>query len=245
MKVAYCFLGHVRTYLQTYRNFFDNVFSQAPGDIFIHTWSETSNTHNSWWVNMERNKKFVDEASKPINTDEIVRIYKPKDMLVEHQRSLLPIPGWKFEHNPYCLKIAFESCRKSVNLAKKHGPYDRIFITRMDLNFINKLNPNEFLSNKLHVSPHSQFLNQGACSDIWEHGTQEQIDTVADFYWHIEEMAFMKPDKNVHTEFAYHRYLKQHHIPIAVSRLNFQVIRMFNQPALQFPPSYNYTGTAT
>jgi len=193
---------------------------------------------------MEGNNKLLEEARKPINQEEIIRIYKPKDMLVEHQRSVLPIPGWNRGHNPYCLKIAFESCRKSVNLAKKYGPYDRIFVCRMDLNYISKFDPWEYQSDRLYVSPHSQFLDQGACSDIWEHGTQDLIDKVADFYWHIDHDVFMNPDKNPHTEFIYHRYLKKLNIPISVSKLNFQVIRMFGMPLLQFNLSYRYLGTA-
>lgn len=245
MKLAYCFVGHVRTYKQTYQNFFRNVFSQAPGDIFIHTWSETSNVNNSWWVDMQGNRKFIEDARKPVNIQEIIDIYKPKEILVEPQRSLLPVPGWeKQKHDAYALKIIYESLRKSVNMAIKHGPYDRIFTQRMDMNCLTKFDPKELNSDRLFVAPHSQFLDMGACSDIWGHGTQRQMDIWANFYWRIEELVYFANNKSVHGELAFHRYLKSHNIPISVSKLNFQIIRMFGYPPLQFEPRYFYTGTA-
>ena len=62
MKLAICFMGHLRTYKQTYESFLENVLKPNLGDvmweeidIFIHTWDTFEKANFAWH---EQNKKM-------------------------------------------------------------------------------------------------------------------------------------------------------------------------------------------
>ena len=84
MKVAYIFRGHSRTWDKCYNNFFDNIFSVAPGDVFIHTWDTTNSIFASHWNGY---RPLNDEQLKVCNTlpdfNKIYHTYKPKTFIIE------------------------------------------------------------------------------------------------------------------------------------------------------------------
>lgn len=241
MRVAYCFVGHVRTYKHTHENFFKNVFSQMPGDIFIHTWDEMTGTTPAWWKT-QMNPTERDIASTKIDEKEIVSIYSPKNMLVETQRSLLPVP-WR-SHLPYpayTVKVVYESVLKAVNMAKNNDTYDRIFLTRMDINYLSKLDVNEFKSPKLFVPPMKFLLvDCKAASDLWIHGTQKDIITSANYFWEIEKRLFQCPDKDLFHEIIWHNYMRENGVQFAVSKMDFETVRMFGVPPKKWDKHYTY-----
>lgn len=187
---------------------------------------------------MSEEEKAV--ASKGVDLEDLKRIYRPKEILVEHQRSLLPVPARAHSPYPaYSVKVTYESMKKAFNMTLGEH-YDRVFMTRMDLRYTTKLNPKELSAPKLHVPPVKLLLwGHHAATDLWLHGTQEQIKTSTDYFWEIEQRFFKRTEIDYYHELAWHDYIREQKLPIAVSRLECEIVRLFGEPT-RFEPWFEY-----
>ena len=140
MKLAICFMGHLRTYKQTYESFLENVLKPnledvmwEKIDIFIHTWDTFEKANFAWH---EQNKKMDGVKITEQVICEVKQIYKPKKMLVE---TLMQDRGMHLSIER-SQKLALEY-EKEQNIS-----YDYIMVTRPDLYFHTPLILSSFIN---------------------------------------------------------------------------------------------------
>lgn len=121
MNVAYCLSGFLRNYKNN--NFFENMVSQVPGDVFIHTWDELI-------------------PGQPLDIKEVIDYYKPTGLMIENQQKFKTINELFYdpEHlqNYHCM---WRSISSSIDMAS--AGYDVIVRFRPDLLVTNKFNKTE------------------------------------------------------------------------------------------------------
>jgi len=237
MKIAYIFHGHSRTWKQCYQNFFDNIFSVLPGDIFIHTWDKVNaqtGSHWNGWKN-ETNTKLAEESSKLADIEGIAKAYNPKHMMVE------PDPGTDHLQKNYNkiisaphlgVKNMLHSCLKAFNTARQHGKYDRYFSTRMDINYLSKLDVTELQSPKLLVPKTAYDGTHPYIFDIWTIGSEEQLKIKTNFYNAIDQYWY-NITENFHSyiyEQALKTYYTDNNIETQTSQLKYCAPRIIGEP---------------
>jgi hypothetical protein len=228
MKIAYIFHGHSRTWKQCYENFFNNVYAVAPGDIFIHTWDRANPIVGApWngWGYLTGEKLKAASATPDISG--IFEAYKPKVLIVEQDK----LPDLSRYKNPneipsiapgcFGVKLMLESSRKAFEAMKSYGTYDRVFSTRLDLNYTSKLNINEVQSDKLVAA------RIGGAFDIWMMGTTEQMDIKTQYFNHVDAYWYNR-DINFHYEETLHEYLRDNNLgDFTASDISYTTPRIF------------------
>ena len=248
MKIAMCVCCHLRTYDRCHENLKRNVIApmQAAGhqvDVFLHTWDSRSNYSNkSWWSDPTKNTILHNLAIQPVTSELVKSIYNVKDFLIEHQPLNLPTPDMRTELDLVYVSRAYESANKALYLSKKHGNYDVTFLTRPDINYTTKIDVKELEYKCLMTPPHNYFLAKGGLSDVWLFGPTDIISKSLEMYWHFESIA-MGPDREVHFEDSWHKWILKSGITVGVSRLNFTIPRLIG-PDSQINFSYEYKGPA-
>ena len=226
MKIAYCFAGHARTWERCLASFFEHIYKVAPGDIFIHTWNNLGTQTPAYWNGFEG---ISEQATREqVDAFALSACYGAKAVLVEQERSIVPIPRFKeFSSNTWAhtCKTYYESRRKAFLLAEAHGPYDRIFSLRLDFKFLSSMKPEDLQNPNLLVAKHRGLIEMGAHTDAWAIGSQEQIDKLTQYYFHIDEYWFNK-DKHPHHELAWHEYLLDLGIIPEASSIRFSIPRL-------------------
>ena len=231
MKIAYIFHGHSRTWQQTHESFFENVFSVAPGDIFIHTWGDCINPKISapWngWTTLNENQLAISSTKPDLNG--IFQTYKPKIMIVEEDPgpdiTLLPEEFRSDLRSPgnVGVKNMLRSARTIFEAATKYKKYDKIFNTRLDIKYNSKLTEIEILSDKLLSPPSFGHI------ELWMFGTTEQIDKKTNFVNHIDKYWYHNPQYlEVAYELTFITYMLDQGIPVnSASNLQYEIIRPF------------------
>lgn len=219
MKIAYCFCGHMRTWEKCVSAWRDNVFSRAPGDIFIHTWNTRTQPHGSWW-------NPGGSPHEPLSRQEIQRIletYKPTGYLIEptmapaKMPSDIPSRGLFFD----TVRIAYESNKRAYAQAKAHGPYDRYFMLRPDIRFTSPLDPSELLYESLHLSRHDDLLRQGWLYDLFWIGPGDLVESTQ--RWG-SEIGCAKL-KTHYQEEGFTDFIRREKIPVRLSSLRYEIVR--------------------
>lgn len=227
MKVAYMFSGHARTWNQTYENFFTNIFSVAPGDIFIHTWNITSPIAGSHWNGYSNlTNEQLEIATKPIDINGLYEAYKPKMLIVEHD----PGPNLSLLHEGLRnqesaahtgVQNFLNGTRKIFEHMVKYDNYDRVFHLRPDLNFTTKLDINELNSGKYYTP------NFGAW-DLWGFGTVDHFDIKTNFCHYTDKYWYSPgPSPNHNYETALLNYITDKGMVKHISKLKSETIRPF------------------
>jgi hypothetical protein len=234
-KVAYLFHGHCRTWKECHKSFFENVFSQLPGDIFIHTWDTTDSTYGSYWSKTAYYEKFKDEslkiASETPDFQGIYKAYKPKVLLIEPNRDpdfnilkILNSQAINIKPSHLGVKNMLYQSKKLFDLANNYKEYDYFFSTRMDLLYTNTITEEE----KSYMFQKNTLTCPYRSSDIWMFGDRNSIDIKTNFYSHIEEYWF-KRKLNFYEdtyESALFEYLKENKIFHRASDLKSQFVRL-------------------
>jgi hypothetical protein len=234
MKVAYIFHGHARTWQQTYSSFFLNVFQQAPGDIFIHTWGDKINpaigSHWNGWGDLNEEQLAI--SNTPVDLSSIFQIYKPKIMIAETDpgidnywhlvpESVKDDIGTKAKLG---VKNMLNGSRKIFEAAINYGTYDYIFQSRMDILYTTPLDITEFTTVGVRKC-------QGLANDIWMFGSVDHFNIKTNYYKHINDYWLKNEGSQsiVHTSYEDHlrRYLTDNGVPMLDSNLQFQTIRLF------------------
>jgi hypothetical protein len=221
MKVAYIFRGHSRTWDKCYHNFFKNVFSVAPGDIFIHTWDATNSIFGSHWNGFKPlNESQIKISNTLPNFNEIYNVYKPKILIIE------PDKCKNIKNKPdniasmIGLQYMLYSSKKMYNEVINYDNYDFIFETRLDLNYTSKLDLNEFNLKDLYCPIEHNIM------DFWFSGSVNNMKIKIDFYDNIHEYWYNK-NCSINYEVALENYLKDRGISWAKSSLMFNAPRLF------------------
>jgi hypothetical protein len=192
MNIAYIFHGHSRTWNHCYDQFFENVFSVCPGDIFIHTWDRVNSTAGSHWNGWTEELPKSDISSEVIDLSGIIKAYKPIDIIIEKDKGLQHhkknLPHISLPH--LGVKNMLDSCLKVFNMAKQHKKYDKFFSTRMDIRYLTKFDKNELLSDELIIGKTGYDNKLPLTFDIWSIGSEKQIETKTNYinyinnYWY-------------------------------------------------------------
>ena len=231
MRIAYLFCGHSRTWERCYNDFFNNVFSQAPGDIYIHTWDRVSCKTGSYWNGwLDLTGENLALATKLADVELIKRTYNPTKMVVEPDQPIddnQTSSDIKYRAN-LGVKIVLSSARKVFEMARDNGPYDRMFLTRLDIQYTNKFDTSELYSDKLICSRNDHLIEQGATSDLWMVGSQDQIDIRTQYLNRIDDYWYNIPDYNHHAPELYlSKYLRDSGIQYQASTLMCNIPRIF------------------
>lgn len=239
MNIAYLFHGHSRTWNHCYQSFFDNVYSVAPGDIYIHTWDRMNSKFGSYW---NHNWSFLDEekekiSAQTIDLDGIKKAYNPKHIVVETDGGL-EIPFREYPqlrdsiNNPSSISPAhvgvynmFKSQYNVFKLAESLGNYDKYFSCRLDLMFLNKLNKEELEEGSLMFPPS---LGERTVFDIFSFGPANIMKVKADFYHHIWDRWYSKGNLfSYGIEDAVTGYYIDNGIKMKPSALSYNIKRLF------------------
>jgi len=237
MKIAYIFHGHSRTWKQCYQNFFDNIFSVLPGDIFIHTWDKVNAQSGSHWNGWETqvSGSLAEESSKMTDVEAIVKAYNPKRMIVEPDKGTDHLKEKYVKNIPTShlgVKNMLESCLKVFNTAKEYGKYDKYFSTRLDINYLSKLNVAELQTSKLLIPKTAYDKTHPYIFDIWTIGSEEQLKTKTNFFNAVDNYWYNATD-NFHSyiyEQALKVYYNDNNIETQTSQLNYCAPRIIGEP---------------
>lgn len=242
MKIAYLFHGHSRTWNHCYQSFFDNVYSLAPGDIYIHTWNRANSRFGSHWNNWTPlNEEHERLSSQQIDLLGIKNTYNPKDIIVEEDPGLVSA----LKKYPNLVHInstpahvgvynMFESQKKVFELSEKYGEYDRYFSTRLDIEFKNKLNIVDLdYDNLLMVPPTFEdgtfdHPDMTMVFDIYAFASRNIMKTRSQFCDHIWDYWYSKNNLSGYwVEHAVTQYYRDNGIKAKPTNLNFDIKRLF------------------
>lgn len=237
MKIAYIFHGHSRTWEQCYQNFFDNVYSVAPGDIFIHTWDRINAKSGSHWNGWEDQTQGVleEKSSKTIDFEGIKKSYNPKHIIVETDRGTDYLKSRYNKHIPNShlgVKNMLESSLKAFEMARQYEKYDKYFSTRLDINYLSKLDINELNSSNLLIPKTAYDGKYPYIFDIWTAGSEEQLETKTNFYNAIDDYWYNYTD-NFHAyiyECALKQYYNDNKIQTQTSEIKYCAPRIIGEP---------------
>ena len=225
IKTAYIFHGHVRKWETCHQNFFDNVFSVLPGDIFIHTWDTINPGFGSWWshyADFTEEEKAI--ANQTPDFNEIHKIYKPKVLLIEEDKGKNLTNMTNYEKSSIGTQYMLEGSRKIFEIACNYSDYDIFFSTRMDLNYTTKLNISEYEDGAI-MSP-----NPSLPYDVWMYGNKELMDIKTKYANHIKQYWFEPGISSLGDcgyETALGNYLKDNNVKIKKSDLQWKSVRIF------------------
>jgi hypothetical protein len=197
----------------------------APGDIFIHTWDTASQTDSSYWNNYLGIERSL--AERRADIDGIIKAYSPKQILVEPSRSNLKIPGFTGERShDFGCKVMYESRRKAFEMADSSGQYDRIFSTRLDIEYLAPLPPGELLSKNVVTARHGGLIRAGSHTDLWYHSTHKDMDALTMYYFYIDHFWFTNPNKKPFHELNWTDYTTSKKLVIEPSAIKFRIPRV-------------------
>lgn len=239
MKIAYLFHGHSRTWKECYESFFDNVFSVAPGDIYIHTWDRINSKMGSWWNGnfgpLHEHHEII--SSEKIDLDGIIHAYNPKGIMVEQDKGIdLPLREYpqlaQVESSPAHLAVynMFKSQNSVFNMAKKIDTYDRYFSCRPDLFFKNRLDVDELYENEEYIIVPPTLGDPSVGSnifDIFAIGSYRNMEIRANTYRHLWDYWYSKNVFHVVLEPAVTNYYRDNGIKFKSSNLLYEIKRLF------------------
>jgi hypothetical protein len=223
MKVAYIFRGHSRTWYKCHENFFKNVFSIVPGDIFIHTWDATNSIFGSHWNGFNPlNKEQLEISNAVPNFNDIYNIYKPKVFIIESDKC----KNIKNQSNLISCHLGLlhmlDGSKKICEEAINYDNYDYIFETRLDINYTSKLDLTEFNSKNL-VCP----IEDGMLFDFWMFGSTDNMKIKINFFNNVKSYWYDKNPELICYEHALENYLKDNNLPYIKSSLQYHAPRLF------------------
>lgn len=231
MKLAYLFHGHSRTWKQCYQNFFDNLYSVAPGDIYIHTWNTTNQLLGSWWTgdwdNLSPEAFKISETL--IDLQDIYNTYNPKIFIVQKNKEIDLNDSRLLSGTIYKahlgVKFMLESGRAIFEAASSQDNYDKFISTRLDINFTTKLSLEELNSDELIVE---SYVPQTSFRDLIIIGSKKQLDIKTNFVKHVDEHWHNHQNGPIHYpyESALYNYLAPH-TTFKSTTLQFNVPRCF------------------
>lgn len=241
MKIAYLFSGHSRTWELCHESFFENIYNVCPGDIFIHIWDRVNCYTSSWWNgwNEQLPKHLLSLSSVAPDFNKIRQMYKPIDMIIDQDPSWeTPQHQWakeKYAHHyrinhpqansRFGAKYILYAFKKIFDVAKQYDNYDRMFCSRIDIQFKSKLNLEELNRSELILS-RTKFSSPSFRQDIFFHGSVNHVDIRSKLYDHIDQYWYNQDFIKMEFEHALTNYLKDYNVPCDESDIKFVIPRI-------------------
>lgn len=231
-KIAYIFHGHARTWESCYSSFFENIFSENPGDIFIHTWNKLNTQIGQHWAKYQN---LTDEqialSNSLVDIEKIKEVYKPVQIFVE------PDPGITLSESDdnqkkaaHGVKNMLYGSRKAFEYAKNHNKYDIFFSLRLDILWESKLvDIDSFDTNTLWCPILQWAGGQRRAWDVFMFGTQEQIDIKTQYLYNIDKYWFndnTNPENTLYED-ALTNYLTDNKINYNDPNITWRLNRLF------------------
>lgn len=231
MNVAYIFHGHTRTWKDCHENFFKNVYSVKPGDIYIHTWDRTNSKVGSHWNGWQTklDESLEELSSKIIDIKEIMSVYKPVHFIIETDPGIDHLQSiYNFNHHTahLALKNYLNGQLKIFNTINDLGKkYDKYFFVRFDVDFLEKMEEDEFYSEELLVpmipSGHGKLV-----FDIWKLGTFEQCKVVTNYAEQIDDWWYKQFNPDNFYELVLTQYYANNNVKLRESKTLFELRRL-------------------
>jgi hypothetical protein len=238
MKIAYLFHGHSRTWKECYQSFFENVYSQAPGDIYIHTWDRINSKCGSFWNSFGEEAENI--SSQITNIEDIKKAYNPKDMIMQIDTGLeVPLNLFSNLSNIHASEAhiavynMFRSQRSVFKLTENYGIYDRYFSCRLDLFFTNKFNIEELKYDNCLTAPNiihnGHYIDiNNMVFDIFSFGSKDIMEMKSKFCYSIYDYWYSKGHLyDYWIEKAVTQYYRDNNIEIKPSSLQYDIKRLF------------------
>jgi len=164
MRIAYCLAGYLRSYKNN--NFFENLVSQMPGDVFIHTWNEII-------------------PGVPLNIEDAINFYRPAGIMIEDQfkfKQSQSLFGYDTEIQNY--NCMWRSISESIKMANH---YDVIVRFRADMTVDSPFFKSEVIDvfnnkNKLYVGMSDDCYHAGILTDNFAIGSKQVMFRYAQHY---------------------------------------------------------------
>lgn len=225
MKIAYIFSGHARTWEQCYQSFFENVYEDNPGDIFIHTWNKTNSHFGSHWNNMRLTEEQLKIADQDIDINGIMKAFNPKKILVEKDPSLSVNKSdtTQVNGNHFC-NFLLKSSKSAFSMMKTYADYDYVFHSRLDVKHTSKINLNTLDTSCFHIT--NICSNPNKAYDFCSFGSVYNMDVKTNFVdRHSEYIDDMFA--NSAYELGLYRYLTDNQIRVCKLSIDFYPVRLF------------------
>jgi hypothetical protein len=227
MNIAYLFSGHSRTWAYCYKQFFENIYKHAPGDIFIHTWDCVNSGFGAHWNTWSEELKQI--SSQKIDINGIVKAYSPIQCTIEKDIGLdYWLQKYPNIHPPYLgIKNLLYSQKKVFEMSKTHKIYDKYIATRLDINYVTNLNIDELQSDNYIVS-NSAIHPRNMVFDFWSIGSLDHMETKSKYLDEIDRYWFTTDMYHYCYEHALHAYLCDNNFKIYRSNMQYNVPRINN-----------------
>lgn len=227
MNIAYLFSGHSRTWMYCFKQFYDNIYRCVPGDIFIHTWDCINAPFKAHWNKWSEELKNMSMQKADINN--IIKIYDPIQCMIEKD---IGLDYWSKKYPnidpPYLgIKNFLYSQKRVFEMSKTYKIYDRYMMTRLDINYISKIDMSELLSDDYIVSD-SLKHPKNMVFDFWSIGSMHHMEIKSNFLENIDKYWFTQNMDNYHYENALHAYLNDNQINLRRSNIKYNVPRINN-----------------
>jgi hypothetical protein len=227
MKIAYVFGGHSRTWEQCYQSFFDNIYSVAPGDIYIHTWERKNSAVGSWWNGWnDLDGEKLTKSMEYTDVNGLIEKFKPVNIIVE-QHPVVDVSHLsqqsQFSKAQYGNKFQYYSMRRSFEEACARENYDVFFNLRLDLFWKNRFDINELQSDKLFFPQRKNF-------DLFSIANFELMDSRLKIAYDIEDFWYQNErwkSKGLETILQEYYSIKGLSNKIANTKLDCDMIRLF------------------
>jgi hypothetical protein len=205
------------------------VYSQIPGDIFIHTWNTVNTNRGSYWNGWDDlTGKNLEESSKLADISGIHASYNPKILYIEQDKDPnVPIEYIKDHHFSRAnlgVKNMLEGSRKIFEIARNYKKYDIYFSTRMDINYTEKFKVEELSKDHILCSN----SRPDGIYDIWMAGPENYMDVKTKYYYFIDDYWYKKNYNEIFYESALKEYLiGDNKIPVSISNSKCEIVRIF------------------
>ena len=216
-RIAICFSGQPRTWRYCYQTW-RQCLNLDQVDIFCHLWN----------FNTKPNSVSTDQLCHELSQqeiDELVDILKPKKIIIESHKTLVPLKKDQvITYSPFLSQ--FYGIMKAARLKKQYEienewQYDVVARARYDAYFLEPL-----ISSNITVEDNAMYgfhygwnqkTKRGRIGDIFWMADSQTYDIIADYYLNlhtIEQKFFLDPDNQLTPEFIFFHYIKKNNIKI-------------------------------
>jgi hypothetical protein len=227
-RIAICFSGQPRTWrkcYETWRQFLD--IDQA--DIFCHLWN----------FNTKPNSVSTDQHHQALSQqeiDDLVGILKPKKIIIESHKTIMPFRKKQAITYPPFLS-QFYGIMKAARLKKQYEiehdwQYDVVARARYDSYFQEPvITSNSTVEENTMHGFHfgwNKLTNRGRIGDIFWMADSQTYDIIADYYLNlhsIESKFFLDPNNLLTPEYVFFHYIKKNNINIHINHWDIKLFR--------------------
>lgn len=224
MKIAYIFSGHSRTWQQCCDSFFENVYAENPGDIFIHTWNKVNSRFGSHWNGMKLTEEQRRIADTESDINGITKAFRPKQLLVEEDPSLYVNESDIGYSSLFC-DFLLKSSKTAFNMMKAYANYDYVFHSRLDVKHTSKINLRTLDRSCFHITNICKNSDSKAY-DFCSFGSIDDMDKKTEFVKYHRQYIHDVFSNSAY-EMGLYKYLIENQMEVRKLPIDFYPVRLF------------------